>query len=215
MSDETQELKGRLVVLEGIEGAGKSTQATLLVERLRAQGLEVIHTREPGGTPVAEEIRNLFLRHHEETIHPTTELLLVMAGRHQHLQEVVIPALLAGKWVVCERFVNSTYAYQVAGQGAPESLFWDLMVHVVQGIIPHLTVFLDIPDDLSAERLKQRGDSLDRLESLGSDFTQRVRLALRQIAEVSPKHVTIDATGDVNHVRDLLWAEVATLLPSE
>ena len=169
---------GRFITLEGLDGAGKSTQAGLLQAHLAAAGQASIQTREPGGTPLAEALRNLLLTPGAEAVSPVTELLTIFAARCQHLDQVIRPALARGVWVISERFTDATYAYQGAGRGLPESDIKALERLVQQGLQPDLTLFLDLDPAQVAERMRQRNPSAeaaDRFEREGIEFFARVR----------------------------------------
>ena len=165
---------GRFITLEGMEGAGKSTNLEYLCSLFEQRGLPFIVTREPGGTEVAEAIRELLLKQHDEAIVPMSELLLVFAARAQHLERVIVPALQRGQWVICDRFTDATYAYQGCGrQMGPEQV--ERLEAWVQGELrPDLTIVLDVPVALSVERISARAE-LDRFEAEPTAFFERVR----------------------------------------
>lgn len=165
-------MKGAFIVLEGPDKAGKSTQARLLVSALRRKGLRVLHTREPGGTPLAEEIRGILLKPGRKVL-PVTELLLYEAARAQHVAEKIAPALAAGKVVVCERFTVATVAYQGAGRGLPLPTILRIDAAARGEVAPDVTIILEIPDARFGERRK--GEAHDRIEREGAAFRARVR----------------------------------------
>ena len=175
----------RLISLEGGEGAGKTSAIAAIRELLQARGHEVVLTREPGGTPLAERIRELLLNPKEETLAPETELLLMFASRAQHVREVVRPALQRGAFVVSDRFTDSSYAYQVEGRGLDRGLVEELERKVV-GIKPGLTLLLDL--DVREGRARVSGRDLwpDRIESEQDDFFERVRAGFRKRAQAEP-----------------------------
>lgn len=175
----------RLISLEGGEGAGKTSAIVAIRELLQARGQEVVLTREPGGTPLAERIRELLLNPKEETLAPETELLLMFASRAQHVREVVRPALQRGAFVVSDRFTDSSYAYQVEGRGLDRGLVEELERKVV-GIKPGLTLLLDL--DVREGRARVTGRDLwpDRIESEQDDFFERVRAGFRKRAQAEP-----------------------------
>ena len=175
----------RLISLEGGEGAGKTSAIVAIRELLQARGHEVVLTREPGGTPLAERIRELLLNPKEETLAPETELLLMFASRAQHVREVVRPALQRGAFVVSDRFTDSSYAYQVEGRGLDRGLVEELERKVV-GIKPGLTLLLDL--DVREGRARVTGRDLwpDRIESEQDDFFERVRAGFRKRAQAEP-----------------------------
>lgn len=184
----------RLISLEGGEGAGKTSAIVAIRELLQARGHEVVLTREPGGTPLAERIRELLLNPKEETLAPETELLLMFASRAQHVREVVRPALQRGAFVVSDRFTDSSYAYQVEGRGLDRRLVEELERKVV-GIKPGLTLLLDL--DVREGRARANGRDLwpDRIESEQDDFFERVRVGFRKRAQAEPDRFrVIDAS---------------------
>lgn len=192
---------GKFIVVEGTEGSGKTTQLSKVQDRLIELGYDVIITREPGGTPMAEEIRELTLRTRDETVSPITEMLLMFASREQHLLHTIRPALEAGKVVLCSRFVEASYAYQVVGRGASEDLFYNLVVNTVGNTIPDLTVFMDVGSETSKSRQATRGEDYDRIEKSPDDYFTRVDDIMRQLATL-PKHHTIDAEQPVSEVTE-------------
>jgi len=202
-------VRGRFITFEGGEGAGKTTQARLLAERLRAQGIDVVQTREPGGSPGAEEIRAIAVSGDAERWSARTETLLMYASRSDHLERKILPALEEGKWVVCDRFADSSRAYQGAGGGAPDSLIEALDEHVVGDNQPNLTVVFDIPVEVGLERAFGRGLFETRFESKGLEFHQKLREGFLEVAVRHPERcVVLDATGEVEEVAERLWAVV-------
>jgi len=172
--------RGRFITVEGIEGVGKSTNLGFVSSELRRAGHTVVETREPGGTPLGERIRELLLTP-ESRIAPMTELLLMFAARAAHLEEIIRPALSSGKWVVCDRFTDASHAYQGGGRGLPAHTI-DTLATVVQGELrPDLTLLLDVPLDVSAARQAGRGQR-DRFEQESAEFFQRVRQAYLDLA---------------------------------
>lgn len=205
--------RGGFITFEGGEGAGKSTQVARLVERLRARGLEVVQTREPGGSPGAEDIRAIALNGEAGRWSPMTETLLMFAARSDHLERVIRPALDAGRWVVCDRFADSSRAYQGAGGGAPEAFIEALDAAIVGETQPDLTLIFDLPVEVGLERAFGRGLFETRFESKGLAFHQRLRDGFRAIAERHPERcVLIDATGGPDEVAERVWAAVAPRL---
>jgi len=184
----------RLISLEGGEGAGKTSAIVAIRELLQARGQEVVLTREPGGTPLAERIRELLLNPHEEALAPETELLLMFASRAQHVREVIRPALQRGAYVVSDRFTDSSYAYQADGRGLDRALVEELERKVV-GLKPGLTLLLDL--DVREGRARTSGRDLwpDRIESEQDDFFERVREGFRKRAVAEPERFrVIDAS---------------------
>lgn len=190
----------RFVTLEGGEGAGKSTVLNALRDVLRATGAEVVTTREPGGTPLAERIRALLLDPDHEAPAPETELLLMFAARAQHVRETILPALQRGAWVVCDRFTDSSYAYQGGGRGLDPSLIAALEHHVV-GIAPGLTLLLDVGVQQGRERMRVRDLVPDRIERERDAFFEQVRSAYLARAAAAPERVrVVDASSSMEDV---------------
>lgn len=191
--------RGRFITLEGGEGVGKSTNVGFVAEWLEAQGLEVIRTREPGGTARGEAIRALLLDPApREPLHMDAELLLMFAARAQHLAEKILPALARGAWVVCDRFTDATFAYQGGGRGIAKQRIAVLEDFVQQGLSPDLTLLLDMPKEAAKQRLESRLSDLqeqrDRFEQEQGDFFQAVREAyLARAAEAPERFAVIDA----------------------
>jgi len=192
---------GRFVTFEGIEGVGKSTQVERAAAALRAEGLEVVVTREPGGTPLAEAIRRLVLEPQEDRLDGVAELLLMFAARSIHLANLVEPALARGAWVLCDRFTDATEAYQGAGRGVPLEDIRALERIAQRGRRPDLTLLLDAPVELAMERSRQRGGQNDRFEAEKAGFFRRVRQGYLDIAAREPgRLVRVDAARDVDAV---------------
>ncbi|OHW40653.1 MULTISPECIES: dTMP kinase [Pseudomonas] len=205
-------MTGLFITLEGPEGAGKSTNREYLAERLRAAGIEVLLTREPGGTPLAEKIREVLLATGDEVMNPDTELLLVFAARAQHLAEVIRPALARGAVVICDRFTDSTYAYQGAGRGLSLERIATLETFVQGDLRPHLTLVFDLPVDVGLARASARG-RLDRFELEGREFFEAVRAAYLQRAEAAPsRYCLLDAAQPLEQVQQAIDALLPKLL---
>ena len=205
--------QGRFITFEGGEGAGKSTQVALLVDRLRARGLEVLRTREPGGSEGAEEIRAIALNGDVGRWSPMTETMLMFAARSDHLDKTIRPALAAGRWVVCDRFADSSRAYQGAGGGTPAAFIESLDAAVVGETQPDLTLIFDLPVEVGLERAFGRGLFETRFESKGVEFHERLRARFLQIAqEKSERCVVIDAVGDIETIEARVWAAVEARL---
>jgi len=206
--------RGRFITLEGREGSGKSTQIQLLRERLAQRGIRAVLTREPGGTPLAERLRDIALHAGDESLSPISELLVMFAARSVHLDTLVRPALERGEWVLCDRFTDATYAYQGAGRGIAEEAIRGLEKTVQRGLRPDLTLLLDLPVEVGLQRARaRRGDAAaDRFEREGPAFFERVRARFLEIARAEPQRVrVIDATQDVEAVAASIAAEVAGL----
>ena len=204
-------MTGRLITLEGGEGTGKSTQAARLVERLRGAGLDVVATREPGGTEGAEAVRALLVTGDAGRWSAAAEACLVNAARADHVERVIRPALDGGAWVVSDRFVDSTLAYQGAGKGLADSALRSLHHIAAADLWPDLTLVLDLPEGGGLARAEARGGG--RFEAHDADFHTRVLAGFREIVLAEPGRCKlVDASGDVDAVAARLWAEVELLL---
>lgn len=202
-------MSGLFITLEGPEGAGKSTNRDYLAERLRSQGCDVLLTREPGGTPLAERIRELLLAPSDEPMAADTELLLVFAARAQHLARVIRPALAAGKVVLCDRFTDATYAYQGGGRGLPLERIAQLESFVQGELRPDLTLVFDLPVEVGLARAAARG-RLDRFEQEAQDFFEAVRQTYLARARLAPaRYRLLDAAQPLAAVQ----AQLDALLP--
>jgi dTMP kinase len=180
------------ISIEGVEGSGKSTVVSYLQRFLTCARIDAVFTREPGGTDFAEQLRTLVLAHHDEVCLPETELLLMFAGRHQHVQHVIHPALNTGKWVVCDRFIDATYAYQGAGRGIEHQYIDFLNDWLVKDCQPHCTLLLDVPIQESFKRIGKKNK--DRIEMEAHEFFIKVRQAYLERAHNEPQRfVIIDA----------------------
>lgn len=197
-------MTGLFITLEGPEGAGKSTNREYLAERLRERGIEVQLTREPGGTPLAERIRELLLDPSDEKMAVDTELLLVFAARAQHIAQVIRPALERGAFVLCDRFTDATYAYQGGGRGLPVERIAQLESFVQGGLRPDLTLVFDLPVEIGLSRAAARG-RLDRFEQEGRSFFEAVRNTYLDRARAEPaRYHILDAAQSLAEVqRDL------------
>jgi dTMP kinase len=201
-------LPGRFITLEGGEGAGKTTQSELLAEAVAQRGIAVLRTREPGGSPGAELLRGLLLGGSIDWS-PRAETLLHFAARTEHVAKTIRPALEAGTWVICDRFFDSTLAYQGYGQDV-ERTFIAEQIRLL-GMKPDLTLVLDVPDRVAAERRRGRGGDSDRYERLDAAFHARVREGFRDIATGEPERcVLVDASGDVQAVHTAIIKAVWT-----
>jgi dTMP kinase len=205
--------EGRFITLEGIEGAGKSTVARLVRDRLRERGLPVVMTREPGGTPLAERVRQIVLDRGDEHMTPQAETLLMFAARSVHLDNLIRPALRRGAWVVCDRFTDATRAYQGGGRGVSADWIERLAAEIHGDLVPHCTLLLDLPVHVGLERAKVRaGDAAaDRFESERAPFFERVRAAYLELARAQPTRIRIvDAGATLEEVEK----QVVTILGS-
>lgn len=200
------------ITFEGIEGCGKTTQLRLLQKRIEGEGYAVEATREPGGTPIGEAIRTILLDPANMAMHPRTELLLYEAARAQHVEERIRPALDAGRIVLCDRFFDSTTAYQGAGRSLPPEKVAGLHQFAIRGVMPELTLLLDLPVEMGMQRIAGRGER-DRLEAEDMSFHDRVRRAFLALAGESPQRIVrIDAAAPPEAVAGEIWAAVAPRL---
>ncbi|KXG81563.1 dTMP kinase [Pseudomonas mosselii] len=205
-------MSGLFITLEGPEGAGKSTNRDYLAARLREHGVDVVMTREPGGTPLAERIRELLLAPSEERMAVDTELLLMFAARAQHLAEVIRPALARGAVVLCDRFTDATYAYQGGGRGLPVERIAILEAFVQGELRPDLTLVFDLPVEVGLSRAAARG-RLDRFEQEGQAFFDAVRQAYLQRAGQQPqRYRLLDAAQPLSAVQQAIDALVPGIL---
>ena len=205
--------RGRFITLEGGEGAGKSTQLRHLAARLRALGTEVLETREPGGSTGAEEIRELLIHGDSGRWDAETEALLISAARRDHLVRRVWPALEAGQWVLCDRFADSTLAYQGYGQGLDLGLLGELYRMVAGAFAPDLTLILDLPVETGLRRAAERRAGGERFESMDRSFHERLRKGVLDIAAREPARCrVIDAAGSQEEIADRIAAAVAERL---
>ena len=202
--------RGRFITLEGIEGVGKTTNIEFLRELLEQKGIDALVTREPGGTPLAEDVRKVLLETRDESMDPITESLLIFAARSQHVSTVIQPALNVGRWVLCDRYTDATYAYQGGGRGvALETL--ERLAEFAQGSLwPDLTIYLDAPVDKALARIANRQP--DRFETEDSEFFARVRARYLAIAESEERMVLIDATQSIEAVRLRLVSAITDFL---
>jgi dTMP kinase len=201
MTMKISDTRGKFLTIEGTEGVGKSTNIAYIQSYLTSQGIEVLTTREPGGTPLAEDIRELLLQNRDEKMDETAELLLVFAARAQHLQTVILPALDRGQWVLCDRFTDATYAYQGGGRGLDLALIEMLEQRIQGNIRPDLTLLLDIDVTIGLERAGRRGE-LDRFEHEHVAFFEKVRHAyLARAATFPERYGVVDASQSLEQVQ--------------
>ena len=202
-------MRGRFITFEGGEGAGKSSNVQLTAAFLRERGVEVVVTREPGGTPLAEEIRNLLLAPRDEAMQADTELLLMYAARAQHVGALIRPALARGAWVLSDRFVDASYAYQGGGRGLSMSRIAELEKLVLADLRPDLTLLFDVPVEVGLARAGKRGD-LDRIEREDLAFFQRIRDTYLSRAAAEPERFQVlDAAAPLEQVQAQLRATLA------
>ena len=193
--------RGKFITLEGTEGVGKTTNLTFIQEWLEQKNVPLIVTREPGGTPLAEELREMLLRKRDEPVDASAELLMVFAARAQHLNQVIRPALERGEWVLCDRFTDATYAYQGAGRGLSLEMIETLENLVQEELRPDLTIVLDIDVETGLARASDRA-ALDRFESEAVEFFHRVRGGYRtRVAQQPDRYRVIDAGQNLKAVQ--------------
>lgn len=196
--------RGLFITVEGGEGAGKSTNMAFLEQRLRAAGVDLLVSREPGGTSLGEDVRDLLLRPRDEPVEALAELLLIFAARAQHIKQVIEPALRDGRWVLCDRFTDATYAYQSGGRGLPPDRIRALEELVQGELRPDYTLLLDCPVEVGLSRADERGER-DRIELEQAEFFQRVRRTYLQLAaESSGRYHVIDASRPLVAVEEQL-----------
>lgn len=199
-------MRGKFITLEGIDGAGKSSHTAFLAECIRQRGIDVVVTREPGGTPQGEKIRSMVLN---EKMHGDTETLLMFASRSEQLAEIILPALSRGAWVLCDRFTDSTYAYQCGGRGLPEVRIAQMEQWVHGGLQPDLTLLFDAPLAIARERLAMGTATPDKFEREKNNFFARVRTAYLSRASQFPARIkVIDSARSLAAIRD----ELATVV---
>lgn len=203
-------MRGRFITIEGIDGAGKSTQSARLLELLEGSGKDVVRTREPGGTPLAERIRAMLL---SDEMGPDVETLLFFAARADHVARVIRPALEAGRWVLSDRFTDATYAYQAGGKGMAGERIEALETWTLGGFAPDLTILFDVDPAVAAARLAARAVEKDRFERMGADFFTRVREAYLARAAAQPgRFLIVDAAGGPEDVAARIREAVAPWL---
>lgn len=202
-------MRGKFITLEGIDGAGKSTHLTHLVDLLRKAGKTVVQTREPGGTPLGEKLRALLL---SEPMHLETEALLMFAARREHLAQVIVPALERGDWVVCDRFTDASFAYQGGGRGLDRLKLESLEKWVQGALDPDLTLLFDVATEVAYGRVQKMNRELDRFEQEKRDFFDRVRGAYLDRAGQAPDRIrVIDAQRSIAEIKKLLEEIIVTI----
>ena len=201
---------GKFITLEGSEGVGKTTNIDVVCRLLEANGVPFIKTREPGGTPLAEALREAMLAVREEEVSAMTELLIVFAARTQHLDRVIRPALAAGQWVVCDRFTDASYAYQGYGRGLDLERITALEGWVQNGLQPDLTLLLDLAPEVAEQRMQER--TKDRMESEKVEFYQRVRSGYLRRAVQDARFRVIEAKNTIDAVATEIDAHVSALI---
>ena len=204
-------MKGKFISLEGGEGAGKSSAIHVIKAWLEERNIEYVLTREPGGTPMAEEIRELVLASRDEAVAVDTELLLVFAARVQHINTTILPALAEGKWVVSDRFVDSSYVYQGIGRGIDKSIIDMLRSSFLEGCMPDKTLLLDVPVELGLSRVASRGDA-NRLDGESTAFHEAVRSGFLELAADEPaRFAVLDASQTMDNVAEQILQQLSLL----
>ncbi len=198
-------MNGKFITIEGIEGAGKSTQLTFIKNYLTAQGKELVVTREPGGTVLGEQIRSLLLTPSDSAMAVDTELLLMFAARAEHVAQVIKPALDAGKWVISDRFTDATFAYQGGGRGISQQRIEQLAEWTLNGLQPDITFLFDLPVELGQQRVLSRNEGKDRFEQEKVDFFQKIRDCYLQRAKHEPARIkVIDSSCSISDIEKQL-----------
>lgn len=202
------------ITLEGSEGVGKSTALAFIQDCLQQHQIDYITTREPGGTPMAEELRRVLLQDYQETVAAETEVLLFFAGRKQNIDNVIKPALAKGQWVICDRFTDASYAYQGGGRGVSQT-FLDALTDTVQADLKiDMTLLLDAPVEVGMARANARAGAADRIEREAIDFFERVRATYLARAKADPdRYIIIDATQDIAGVEQQIITALKTFIP--
>ncbi|MBZ5610036.1 MAG: dTMP kinase [Acidobacteriia bacterium] len=210
--------RGLFITLEGPDGSGKSTQAKLLAERLRREGRQVLETAEPGGTRIGQQIRGILLNSANQELRPTTELLLMFAARAQNVEQWILPALEQGQIVVCDRFTDSSIAYQGAGRGLGTDTVLAIDRIACRGLAPDLTLCIDIDTETGLARAHSRNrsnteKSESRLDEQSVEFHQKARAAYHELARLEPRRFRlIDGSGTPEAVAEKVWSEVAPVV---
>ncbi len=205
-------VRGKFITLEGSEGVGKTTNLEFVYRYLESAGIESVQTREPGGTPLAEELREILLAVREETMSAQAELLMMFAARSQHLDQVIEPHLAAGRWVICDRFTDATYAYQGGGRGVDEDQIAALEALVHGDLQPDLTLYLDLAPEIASQRIAQR--KADRFELEKRAFFERVRASYLNRAERYKRFAVIDASVTLAEVQNRIAEVLQRLIDS-
>lgn len=201
------------MTLEGTDGAGKTTALKAAEQCLRRRDIDFVTTREPGGTPLAEEVRTLLITPREEAIAPLAETLLLFAARAQHVETVIAPALKAGRWVLCDRFTDATRAYQGAARGVPKDAIEALAALTHPGLQPDLTLYLDLPPDVARARITSADLPLrDRFEQEEADFFGRVRAGYLALTDGNPRFRVVDAATSVEAVATQIIEQLDALV---
>lgn len=217
MTHTHQPRPGQFITLEGTEGGGKSTNLAFIQQWLEDKGIEVVVTREPGGTPISEAVRQILLDPTYDEMTAETELLLMFAARNQHIQQTILPALAAGKWVVSDRFTDASYAYQGGARGMDYQRIAQLEAWVQQGFVPEMTFVFDLPIEEGMRRVAARanltGQAIDRFEKEKADFFEKVRHAYLHRAQQAPeRYQVLDAAQPLKDVQNQIQSRLIQLL---
>lgn len=217
MTPINQGTPGKFITLEGTEGGGKSTNLSFIQQWLMDKGIEVVVTREPGGTAISEAVRAILLDQAYQEMTPETELLLMFAARNQHLQQTILPALMGGKWVISDRFTDASYAYQGGARGVPYERIAQLEAWVQQGFFPEMTFVFDLPIEEGMRRVAARsnltGQAIDRFEQEKASFFEKVRQAYLHRAEQAPhRYQVLDAAQPLSDVQNQIRLQLSKLL---
>lgn len=205
-------MKSFFVSFEGLEGSGKSTQAGFLASKLREGGHEILSTREPGGTRIGEHIRDITHNRNNIDLTAAAEAYLMVASRAQHMREIIKPALSSGKIVICDRYVDSSLAYQGYGRELGEEVIWQLNKLAIDDIIPNLTIFLDVPLEMGLHR-RNHTDKIDRLDLQQKDFYERVYEGYQKLAQkYKERYFVVDSSRPIEEVAKIIWAKVSSAL---
>lgn len=206
-------MTGKFISIEGVEGAGKSTQVSFIQQHLIAQDKTVIVTREPGGTELSEKIRSLLLTPTHPEMAVETELLLMFAARAEHIKQVIEPALARGDWVLCDRFVDATFAYQGGGRGITHQRIQILADWTLQGLMPELTLLFDLPVEVGLERVVQRNETTDRFEQEKVIFFEKIRESYLHSAIAEPDRIkVVDSSLSIDDIQQQLIRLLSPLL---
>lgn len=206
-------ISGKFISIEGQDGAGKTTNLEFICDQLALKSIDFIVTREPGGTPLGEAVRDILLNRNELTITAISELLLMFAARAQHLENIIEPALIKGKWVVCDRFTDASFAYQGGGHGVDHNIIATIAKIVQKERVPDLTLLLDVDIETGESRVNTRNEQKDRYEQQKFDFKSRVRDTYLQLAENEPNRIKlIDASNAINAVKSQIEQELSRFI---
>ncbi len=206
-------MAGKFISIEGVEGAGKSTQVRFIQDYLTSLGKTVVVTREPGGTELSEKIRNLLLEPSPNSMDNDTELLLMFASRAEHVSKVINPALHRGEWVLCDRFLDATYAYQGAGRGIQRQRIQQIADWTLKGLTPDLTLLFDLPVELGLERVLERKGEMDRFEQEKINFFKKIRKSYLKSAKAEPNRIKIvDASLSITKIQKQLTQLIKPLI---